>query len=52
MLPTKPNTDPDVYQVWAICNVDNTRSVQLMERAGFALVEPTCPPRRLPVYVL
>ncbi|WP_454560747.1 GNAT family N-acetyltransferase [Mycobacterium haemophilum] len=37
LLLTALNTDPDVYRVWATCSVDNTRSAQLMERAGFAL---------------
>ena len=29
--------DPAVYRVWATCHVDNARSAQLLQRAGFAL---------------
>jgi RimJ/RimL family protein N-acetyltransferase len=29
--------DPDVYRVWATSNVDNDRSVRLLERAEFTL---------------
>ena len=29
--------DRDVYRVWATCNVDNERSVRLLQRAGFLL---------------
>ena len=28
---------PDVYRVWAVCDVDNKASARVMERAGFAL---------------
>jgi ribosomal-protein-alanine N-acetyltransferase len=29
--------DQDLYRVWAACNVDNERSVRLLQRAGFLL---------------
>jgi RimJ/RimL family protein N-acetyltransferase len=29
--------DRAFYRVWAACNVDNDRSVRLLERAGFLL---------------
>jgi len=37
MLMTALKADPDVYRVWATCNVDNERSTRLLERAGFVL---------------
>jgi ribosomal-protein-alanine N-acetyltransferase len=37
MLLTALEADPDVYRVWATCNVDNERSTRLLERAGFLL---------------
>ncbi len=37
MLMAALETDGHVYRVWATCNVDNERSTQLLERAGFVL---------------
>ena len=37
MLVAALNADRHVYRVWATCNVDNARSAQLLERAGFLL---------------
>ena len=37
MLLTTLDADPDVYRVWATCNVDNERSNRLLQRAGFLL---------------
>jgi RimJ/RimL family protein N-acetyltransferase len=37
MLMTALETDPEVYRVWATCNVDNERSAHLLQRAGFVL---------------
>jgi RimJ/RimL family protein N-acetyltransferase len=37
MLMATLRADPDVYRVWATCNVDNERSVRLLERADFTL---------------
>src|SRR6202000_745530 len=37
MLLAALDADPDVYRVWATCNVDNQRSTRLLERAGFLL---------------
>jgi ribosomal-protein-alanine N-acetyltransferase len=37
MLLAALDADPDVYRVWATCNVDNERSTRLLQRAGFLL---------------
>jgi [ribosomal protein S5]-alanine N-acetyltransferase len=37
MLMAALETDGHVYRVWATCHVDNQRSTQLLERAGFVL---------------
>lgn len=37
MLLTALRADPELLRVWATCAVDNLRSAQLLERAGFAL---------------
>jgi len=37
MLIATLRADPDVYRVWATCNVDNERSARLLERAEFTL---------------
>jgi [ribosomal protein S5]-alanine N-acetyltransferase len=37
MLLAALTADPDVYRVWATSNVDNDRSVRLLERAEFSL---------------
>jgi ribosomal-protein-alanine N-acetyltransferase len=37
MLMAALDADPDVYRVWATCNVDNERSARLLVRAGFLL---------------
>jgi [ribosomal protein S5]-alanine N-acetyltransferase len=37
MLMAALEADGDLYRVWATCNVDNVRSAQLLQRAGFVL---------------
>ncbi|HZA10254.1 GNAT family N-acetyltransferase [Mycobacterium sp.] len=37
LLLTELQRDPRVFRVWAVCHVDNARSVRLLQRSGLSL---------------